>query len=145
MHAQNRDTLTWDYRDSTGFKDVTSIIFQWRTHKLLLGVPPTARVLVPSNFALGQNYPNPFNPTTTFSYSIARTVFTRIEVYNVLGQRVATLVSQQLNPGSYTALWNGKDDRGAQVSSGVYFVHMSANAADGAVAFNEVRKLVLMK
>jgi hypothetical protein len=142
-----RDTLTLGYfattHGVTSFHDVTApaiIVAPSPT-----GVPLKNGSLLPKHFELSQNFPNPFNPTTTISFAIERVAATTLEVYNVLGQRVATLISQQLAPGNYTTRWNGTDDHGAYVSSGVYFLHMSANTVNGAVAYNQVRKIVLMK
>jgi hypothetical protein len=146
MHSQNRDTLTLGYIHNGVFESVSGIFIQWRAKPLgTLGIPIRKNALVPTRFQLSQNFPNPFNPTTTISFAIERAAATTLEVYNVLGQRVATLISQQLAPGYYTARWNGTSDNGMPVSSGVYFLHMSANTFDGAVAYNQVRKIVLMK
>ena len=102
---------------------------------------------LPKAFALNQNYPNPFNPTTVIPFSLLKTSVTQIAVYNVLGQKVTTLVNQQMAPGTYTATWNGKDDRGVNVSSGVYFVRMIANTENSLANgnFTSLRKILLMK
>jgi len=100
---------------------------------------------LPTQFALNQNYPNPFNPTTTLSFSIVKSAFTEVTVYNILGQKVANLVGQQLTPGTYTTKWNGTDDHGMAVSSGVYFVRMTANSVDAAANFTAMKKILLMK
>lgn len=99
---------------------------------------------VPESFRLNQNYPNPFNPTTTIKFDIQKSSVTEIGVYNVLGQKVATLVSKQLAPGTYSTVWNGTADNGVAVSSGVYFVRLSA-LAEGSEPFVALRKLLLMK
>jgi flagellar hook assembly protein FlgD len=70
---------------------------------------------------------------------------TVVEVYNVLGQKVATLVDQQLAPGNFSARWNGTNDNGRTAASGVYFVRMHAQPTGGAAAFTQIRKIVLMK
>ena len=101
--------------------------------------------VVPLNFALHQNYPNPFNPTTNFEFEIRHQGVTDIAVYNMLGQKVSTLVSRELSPGTYSAAWNGKNDEGIAVTSGVYFVRMSVHTATGANEFAAVRKMLLMK
>ena len=75
----------------------------------------------PSVFYLSQNYPNPFNPTTTISYSIPQTDCVQLKVYNVVGDLVRTLVREEKSPGNYTAIWDGRNDKGRLVSSGVYF------------------------
>jgi hypothetical protein len=99
--------------------------------------------LVPQRFALEQNYPNPFNPSTTIKFSIEKTAFTDVAVYNVIGQKVKTLAAEVLNPGFYTTTWNGTDDNGQSVTTGVYFVRMVANGDNA--QFSDLRKLLLMK
>ena len=110
---------------------------------LVVGVNPISPV-VPGEFALTQNYPNPFNPATTIPFAIARTARTEIAVYNILGQKVATLANELMTPGYYKVQWNGTNTSGAAVASGVYFVRMSSQADKG-VSFSALRKLVLMR
>lgn len=98
----------------------------------------------PSTFSLGPNYPNPFNPTTTLSFSIRENAYATVTVFNVLGQKVVTLVDRQTPPGAFTTQWNGCDDRGMPVSSGVYYVRMNASFGRGE-SFTQMRKIVLMR
>ena len=79
------------------------------------------RVTIPKEFAISQNYPNPFNPVTHFSIDIPKTSKVKLVVYNMLGQKVRTLVDKQMEPGRYRITWDGRDDSGAKVASGVYF------------------------
>jgi hypothetical protein len=99
--------------------------------------------LLPQRFELQQNYPNPFNPSTTIKFSIEKTAFTDVAVYNVIGQKVKTLAAEVLNPGYYTTTWNGTDDNNQAVTTGVYFVRMVANGDNA--QFSDLRKLLLMK
>ena len=99
---------------------------------------------VPGAYALSQNYPNPFNPSTTIDFAVQQTSTTDVSVYNLLGQKVATLTSTLLTPGYYTATWDGKSGAGISVASGVYFVRMTAQGDHGA-NFSAMRKLLLMK
>ena len=95
----------------------------------------------PREFALRQNFPNPFNPDTTIKYDLAESADVTLQIYNVLGQVVRTLVgSEAQNAGRYQIRWNGMDDRGVPVSSGVYFYQISAEGK-----FHDVRKLMLLK
>ncbi len=88
---------------------------------------------------LHQNYPNPFNPTTTIAYNLASDGPVTLEVYNIKGQKVTTLVNKQQSAGSHTIVWDGKDDSGRAVSSGVYHYRLRTNN-------NYVsRKMLLMK
>jgi immune inhibitor A len=93
----------------------------------------------PIAFALAQNYPNPFNPATTIPYSVAATSRVEIAIFDASGRRVRTLVSEVKTQGSYRAVWNGKNDRGSSVASGVYFYRMTAGD------FRDIRKLVLLR
>ena len=94
---------------------------------------------LPNTYELSQNYPNPFNPTTTISFSLPTTSVTRLEVYNVLGQRVKTLVDGPLEPGVHQLEWDATDDHGSRVSSGIYFYRLQAGS------FSDSRKMVLLK
>jgi hypothetical protein len=76
---------------------------------------------VPAAFVVKGNFPNPFNPSTTIKYQVPHTADTSVKIYNVKGQLVRTLVNGIVERGDNTAEWNGKNDRGAQVASGVYF------------------------
>lgn len=99
----------------------------------------------PEGFALQQNYPNPFNPSTTIKFEIQKSSATDISIYNLLGQRIATLVTGQLSPGTYSTVWNGTTDNGTAVSSGVYFARLSAHGAGSREPYVALRKLLLMK
>lgn len=82
---------------------------------------------LPTEFSLSQNYPNPFNPTTTINYSINEKGIVRLQVYNILGQLVRTLVNQTVSAGNYSIVWDGKNDSGTMVSSGVYIYILTSN------------------
>ncbi|MFQ6613344.1 MAG: carboxypeptidase regulatory-like domain-containing protein [Fidelibacterota bacterium] len=94
---------------------------------------------IPDEFALYQNYPNPFNPVTTIVYDIPEASDVTIEIYNIVGQRVRTLVSDHQEPGRYKIRWNSTNDMGAPLSSGMYIYRIQAKD------FTSVRKLILMK
>jgi len=83
-------------------------------------------VIVPADYALGQNYPNPFNPATRIEFSIRAESDVRLTIYNLLGQTVRTLVSGRLDAGKHSILWDGRDDGGNDVASGLYFYRMQA-------------------
>ena len=94
----------------------------------------------PTEFVLHQNFPNPFNPDTTIKYELAESANVTLQIYNVVGQVVRTLVgSEAQNAGRYQIRWNGMDDRGVPVSSGIYFYQISAGK------FHAVQKLMLLK
>ena len=88
-----------------------------------------------------KNYPNPFNPTTMISFSLAKdTNNTQLAIYNIRGQKVKTLVNKSLPNGKHSVIWNGKNESGNAVVSGVYLYKL---IVDGKV--NAVRKSILMK
>ena len=76
--------------------------------------------LIPSEFTLTQNYPNPFNPTTTIEYSLENTAEIQLSIFNVLGQKIRTLVNGKQGSGGHSIQWNGRNDAGTTVASGVY-------------------------
>ncbi len=76
---------------------------------------------IPTEYELFQNYPNPFNPTTEIKFSIPYSSDVSIEIYSLLGERIKTLVNNNISSGNYAVTWNGNDDSGNPVSSGVYF------------------------
>ena len=94
---------------------------------------------VPTEYQLSQNYPNPFNPTTIIEYEVPTTGEVSLEVYNMLGQRVTTLVQEMQEAGFYHVQWNGKDMNQRQVASGIYFYRMHAGQ------FLAVKKMMLLK
>jgi len=103
-----------------------------------------AKVALPKAFAMGQNYPNPFNPSTTIAYDVPDNeihgVRVDLNVYNIRGQVVRKLVDGSVKePGHYVVQWNGKNDNGEAVSSGVYFYRIKAGN------FVATRKMVLLK
>ena len=85
--------------------------------------------VLPSEVGLGPNYPNPFNPSTLIPYQLAATSPVRLEVFNVLGQRVATLVDEAQSAGAYVARWDGTDAAGRAAASGVYFYRLTVAGA----------------
>jgi hypothetical protein len=89
---------------------------------------------IPESYSLLQNYPNPFNPSTMIQFSISEQSFVKLEVFNSLGEIVATLVSEELNAGSYKYDWSAEN-----LSSGIYFYKLQSGG------FEQTRKLVLLK
>ena len=88
---------------------------------------------------LGQNYPNPFNPGTTVVYELARSAVVRLEIVTATGERVRVLMDRRIAAGSHTAYWDGRDERGVVVGSGVYFCRLSVEGRTIA------RKMVALK
>ena len=96
-------------------------------------------VALPTVFAVEQNYPNPFNPVTIVEYSVPTRARVTIDIFNVLGQKVRTLVDEMKSAGSYRAEWNGADDAGQPVSTGIYLYRFRA----GDVV--QAKKMLLLK
>ncbi len=84
-------------------------------------------------FTLAQNYPNPFNPTTTIRYSLPEQVDVTLKIYDISGQLVRGLITDSQPAGHYKIQWQGHDDQGNQVSTGVYFARFQAGAANGTI------------
>jgi len=96
--------------------------------------------LVGSKATLSQNYPNPFNPTTTIAFAIGgESADVELEIYNVAGELVRTLADGEMPGGRHTVVWNGRDDDGRTVSSGVYFVRLACSGEA------QTRKIALLK
>ena len=96
-------------------------------------------VVIPLQTELAQNYPNPFNSTTTFSFQIAKSSHVGLDIYNIAGERIATILSSELPAGDYRVEWDGTDDQRRGIASGVYFYRLNAGA------FHQTRKLVFLK
>ncbi|MFH2056548.1 MAG: HYR domain-containing protein, partial [bacterium] len=95
--------------------------------------------VIPDQFTLGQNYPNPFNPETAIEYTLGRSGQVELAIYNVLGTKIKTLVSDFQAKGTYTVKWYGDTDTGERVASGVYLYKLSAQD------FTETKKMMLLK
>lgn len=94
----------------------------------------SASMEIPLNFSLSQNYPNPYNPQTKIKFAVPKASFTKLNVYDILGREVVTLVNEELKPGTYEADWDGSD-----YSSGVYLYKIISGD------YTETRKMILMK
>jgi len=92
-----------------------------------------------SSFALSQNYPNPFNPMTNIEFVLPKSGPVSIEIFNILGQKVRMLVDQHMKAGYKLVDWDGKDDNGNDVSSGIYFYRLQAGD------FCQTKKMVLLR
>jgi hypothetical protein len=102
--------------------------------------------LSPKTYHLYQNYPNPFNPTTKIPFTVHSSqvtvhspIPTTLKIYNILGQKVRTLVDEPKEPGRYEAIWDGKDEDGNPVASGIYFYQLRIGG------YCETKKMILVK
>ncbi|OVE79594.1 hypothetical protein BVY01_02095 [bacterium I07] len=94
---------------------------------------------IPTEFKLDQNYPNPFNPATTIQYQLPEPGYLELNVYNIYGQKIRTLVNGEKSAGHYKVLWEGRNEVGQQVASGVYVYRIQAED------FVQSRKMLLMR
>lgn len=95
--------------------------------------------IIPLVYSLEQNFPNPFNPSTTIRYSLSHSANTRLEIYNILGQKIKTLVNQLQNIGVYSVEWDGTNDFGEKAASGVYYYRIETEE------FSAIKKMTLIK
>jgi len=95
--------------------------------------------VIPTEYTLSKNYPNPFNPTTTFKYGLKEEIKVTIKIYNILGKEIITLVNETLPAGYKSIIWNGTDNFGNPVPSGIYICKMIAGD------FTKSQKMVFMK
>lgn len=116
------------------FYKLVSVDLDGTRHYISLGEQSVWSVQLPFEYALDQNYPNPFNPVTTIQFSLEKAGKTTLEIYNVLGQKVATLVNGDLNAGAHRYQWNASG-----LSSGIYFYRLRSNE------FVATKKMLLVK
>jgi len=142
-------TAMWDELDSVTTVAVNTAIIDlasvWQTAWINAGSPdPNAvstnqEIMLPSGYGISANYPNPFNPTTTIEFQLPENSHVKINVFNLRGEIVATLIDRQMNAGSYFANWNGLNSIGSPVPSGVYLYRIVAGD------FTQTRKMILLK
>jgi hypothetical protein len=101
---------------------------------VLTAIDPLSDENLPGEFRLDQNYPNPFNPITTIQFTVPKHTNVKLQLYDLLGRKVGTLVDEELEPGEYKYIFNASG-----FASGVYFYHMEADR------FIQVKKLILLK
>lgn len=94
---------------------------------------------IPEGFNVSQNYPNPFNPTTAFKYTLPKASHVEISIYNLMGQKIATLVNANIAAGTYQVKWDGRNSHGNLVPSGLYFYEVRTPA------FRQIGKMILSK
>lgn len=94
---------------------------------------------IPDQYSLGQNYPNPFNPTTTIDYHLSKQSNVILEIYNARGQKVRSLINNVQSPGIKSVVWDGRNDRGKAVASGIYLYKIQAGT------FIQTKKMLLIQ
>ncbi len=106
---------------------------------VLTGVEDNNSNVIPTEFALEQNYPNPFNPATYINYQLPTNAHVTISIFNTNGQEIKTLVSKEMNAGNHTAVWDGTNNAGEKVSSGLYLYKIKAGS------FTDIKKMMLLR
>jgi hypothetical protein len=128
------------FTDSTGnvaenFAHNTNFInINWPT-----GITVAPQNGIPQDYNLSQNYPNPFNPVTRINFSVAEASMVTLEIYDVLGRTIRVLISRHMAPAVYEVTWDGKDQYGSPMASGVYVYRLKAGN------FQQIRRMLLVK
>ncbi|HEX7401937.1 MAG TPA: T9SS type A sorting domain-containing protein, partial [candidate division Zixibacteria bacterium] len=138
----------------------SDVFFAWQDNRRAKGWDIYAKVVgwdwsvveeepevnLPVSFELSQNYPNPFNPTTTIHFTVFSPqstvhspILTTLKIYNILGEKVVTLVDEFKGEGSYTVIWDGKDEKGEEVASGIYFYRLKMGE------YSKAKKMLLLR
>ena len=133
--TDNSYLLFWEDYRSSGKQFLRNIYAQ----SLTISTMAVSGEQAPSSFSISQNYPNPFNPITNINYSISIKAFITMKVYNLLGQKITELVSRNTAPGQYSVHWDGTNQSGEQVPSGIYIYSIDTGK------FQSSKKMVLMK
>jgi len=100
---------------------------------------------IPEEYSLNQNYPNPFNPETSIEYGLPIAGKVTISIYDINGKLVRNLINEWQSAGNHSSEWDGRDNNGAKVSSGVYFYHFKAGSHVNGTGFSQTKKMILMK
>ena len=106
---------------------------------IVTSVKAAVNISIPKTYSLEQNYPNPFNPTTQIRFNLPQTQKTTLTVYNLLGQKVAIISDGIYQAGAHVVTWNGRNDQGSAVSTGVYFYQLNGQG------FTITKKMILLK
>jgi len=121
------------------FRIYTSVKLPTPEPNIINDVEQTDNDIIVKEFLLEQNYPNPFNPATEIKFHIAKEGFVSLKIYDLLGREIKTLVNEELTNGIYSAKWNGDNNLGEKVSSGIYLYRIETGS------FTDSRKMLLLK
>lgn len=130
------DPQSSSWSNLTGSYDY--VLYMRATVKTVTGIAEIDN-RIPESFEVSQNYPNPFNPSTTIRYSLPEETYVSIKIFDVNGNYVADLADNHQNPGTYSITWNGKNNNGQSVASGVYYFNIKAGN------FVKTTKMMLLK
>jgi len=134
-------TLRGNGKDVSSLHIAEAIIVDSKARTLFstIGAKSESVSRTPLEFSVGQNYPNPFNPSTMIQYALPHDAEVNLLIYNVLGQKVKILVNEFQTAGFKSVEWDGKDDRGSVVATGIYFYKLKAGE------FIQTKKMVMLK
>jgi hypothetical protein len=127
-----------DSGESTAGPVIRADAFKIALYDETLSVNDDNRINIPGDYALYQNYPNPFNPSTSIRYTISSNQFVSLKAYDVLGNKVATLINEEKPAGNYEVNFSATGGA-SQLSSGIYFYKLTAGS------FTETKKMLLLK
>jgi len=145
----DRDRNTVSRLTAVDHMDVTVGNKEKRSFRIIVGtdsyISENQSAMLPTSFSLAANYPNPFNPTTTIRYGLPENSRVELIVYNLLGQKVRTLIRETQNAAFHSILWDGRNDLGASIASGVYFYRLTTHGLLSNKEFVQTRKMLLIK
>lgn len=137
------DQYNWLFEDTSyaffGSIDVPSTPLCWTVADINSDVQELEKGILPTEFDLGQNYPNPFNPSTKLEFAVPHNSNVNISVFNILGQKITTLVDNEYAAGYYSVDWDATSDDGSEVASGIYFYKIEADN------YTNTKKLMLIR
>ena len=137
---QSFEQFKFEYINDPLVNELESILNDWKQRGLFKKPQsPASSKDIPLHFALYQNFPNPFNPVTKIRYQLAEDCHVTIKIFNILGQEIRTLVNENKKAGTHEIFWDGLNDIGNAVTSGVYFYKIEASN------FMKIKKTVLMR
>jgi hypothetical protein len=143
-HANENNDCWWrDYsfpQDTFQVEDPPLPVEEYDPESICIPLADIGDELIPNNYFLSDNYPNPFNPTTSFTFGLSSSVEVKISIYNILGQKIFSFKKGKLDAGSYEFNWNGENQIGEQVTSGIYFYEMEAGNE-----YRDIKKMTLLK
>lgn len=131
-----KDTINIAKRDSFVLRADAIILFE---SNVLTNVAQQILSNIPDNYSLSQNYPNPFNPTTKIQFGLPLSENVDLKIYDILGREVRSLVNERYDAGMYSVQWDGRNNYGQQVATGMYIYHIRAGQ------FVQTKKMLLMK
>ncbi|HPM01591.1 MAG TPA: T9SS type A sorting domain-containing protein, partial [Candidatus Cloacimonadota bacterium] len=130
----------------TGYQtivDTISVDLTNNQFNYILQTNDPSLMVQPPNYALYQNFPNPFNPTTEIRFALKNNSRVDLAIFNIKGQKIKQLIDQPLDYGYHKAVWNGVDNTGKRVSSGMYFYVL--NVKNEKECYREIKKMIMVK